>query len=191
MLYPAFVTFFVFTFADNLLRGLSHNFSIELLLYVLLWLSLAFQATIGYIRIRNVEREKYTIQALISDCIDLLLAIYVCASIGGTYGSQGYNELTSYAHISIPFLLLSVNQFSWFVMIRLFDVPAIFRISILFFGMLAITISEEVHHSIWNLVAVVCVIVLCGILRAINRAPRHFETIATNIWTFVKKKLHK
>ena len=186
--YPALMLFLVYTFADRLIRGIIQNCTIELLLYLFMWIFLTIQTTYAYIRIKNVDPQDYSTMALLSDCLDILIAIYVCAAMGGMYGLNENNELSSYLHFSIPFLVLSVNQFSWFVMVKKFDIPAIFRISILFFGMLTISVSELISHSFWNLFAVSFLIVLLGILRAINKAPGKFGDIVTKIWYNVKRK---
>lgn len=186
--YPALMLFLVYTFADGLLRGIIQNYTIELLLYLFMWIFLTVQTTFAYIRIKNVDPKDYSTMALLSDCLDILIAVYVCAAMGGMYGINENNELSSYLHLSVPFLILSVNQFSWFVMVKKFDIPAIFRISILFFGMLAISVSELICHSFWNLFAVSFLIVLLGILRAINKAPGKFGDIVTRIWYEVKRR---
>ncbi len=188
--YPALMLFLVFTFANNLLQGFIRSFSIELLLYIIMWAFLTIQTTFAFKRIKEVEPKNYPVWALLSDCLDILIAIYVCAAIGGVSGWDGKHELSSFLHLSIPFLILSVNQFTWFILVKNFDVPALFRISILFCGMLAVTISESVSHCFGNLVAVVSLIVVLGILRVINKAPKPFQDMATSIWTFVKRKLN-
>ncbi len=186
--YTALMTFLVFTFADHLLQGLIQCFCIDLFLYGLMWFSLVLQTTFAYVRIRNVDIQKYPVKALVFDCLDIAIAIYVCAAIGSTYNADGYCELGNYLHLSVPFLILSINQFLWFVMVREFNVPAIFRICILFIGMTTITITECVCHSFWNLVAVVSLIVFLGIMRAINKAPNLFDKVVTGLWGFVKRK---
>lgn len=183
--YPTLMTFLVFTFADNLLQGLIHSFCIDMLLYTIMWIFLVLQATFAYVHIEKIKAENYTIAAFLSDSIDVGIAVYVCAAIGSTYSANGYSELSHYQHLSVPFLILAINQFSWFVIVKEFNVPAIFRICILFFGMLAVTISECIHHSFWNLLAVVVLIVLLGILRAIDKAPNSFKGMAKSLWRFV------
>ncbi|MBO4281815.1 MAG: hypothetical protein J5873_01295, partial [Bacteroidales bacterium] len=59
---------------------------------------------------------------------------------------------------------------------------------ILFLGMLAVSVSELINHNFWNLVAVVFLIVLLGVLRAINKAPTCFSKKATKLWDWTKKK---
>ncbi len=184
--YPALMIFLVYTFAVRLLREMFHNPSVELVLYIVLWLFLTIQTTFAYIRIKNVPPSQYPIRALLSDCTDIIIAIYVCVAIGGI-GQCDNHLMNSYLHLSIPFLILSVNQFCWFVIVRNFDIPAIFRISILFVGMLIASISEGIYHSFWNLVVIVLLIVSLGVLRAINKAPGSFESQARNIWARVKK----
>lgn len=186
--YPALMLFLVYTFADSLLRGIIQNCTIELLLYLFMWIFLTIQTTFAYIRIKNVDPKDYSTMALISDCLDILIAIYVCAAMGGMCGINENNELSSYLHFSIPFLVLSINQFSWFVMVKKFDIPAIFRISILFLGMLATSVSELICHSFWNLFVVSFLIALLGVLRAIDKAPKSFCKLVTKIWEWTKKK---
>ena len=182
------MTFLVFTFADGLLRGIIQGFSFELFLYVILWLFLTIQATFAYLRIEETDPDRYPTKAMVSDCIDILIAIYICAAMGGVFGRGTEYDLHSYLHLSIPFLILSINQFLWFVFVKNFDIPAIFRIIILFSGMLVISISETINHNLWNLVAVVLLIVLLGIFRAINKAPALFSRCVINLWNVIKRK---
>lgn len=186
--YTALMTFLVFTFANHLLQGLIQSFCIDLFLYAIMWLSLVLQTTFAYVHIRKVDFRNYHVKALFSDCLDIAIAIYVCAAIGSTYNENGYCELSNYRHLSIPFLLLAINQFSWFVIVREFNSSAIFRICILFFGMTAITISECICHSFWNLVAVVSLIIILGILKTIDWAPKLFVKVVENMWKYAKKK---
>lgn len=187
--YPALMLFLVFTFANNLLQGIIQNFSIVLLLYIIMWAFLTIQTTYAFKRIKEVEPKNYPTGALLSDCLDISIAIYVCAAIGGVSGWGENHELSSYLHLSIPFLVLSINQFIWFILVKNFDVPAIYRIGILFCGMSMVTISEAISHDFWNLVAIVSLIVVLGILRTIDKAPTPFHKIATKIWDSVKRKL--
>ena len=186
--YTALMTFLVFTFAWKILQGLIYNGCIDLILYTIMWLFLVIQTTFAYVHIMKIPPAEYTIGAFISDSIDIGVASYVCAAIGSTYDANVYTELPNYIHLSAPFIVLAINQFSWYVIVKEFNVPAIFRISILFFGMLAVTISESINHSSWNLVVVVCLIVLLGILRAIDKSPRLFTKVVTEIWGYVKAK---
>lgn len=186
LFYPSLMLFLVFTFADSILRSIIQQFCIEALLYVILWVFLTIQATFAYIRVDKTRPKDYSKVAMASDFIDIAIVIYVCAAMGVASGRiEGY-ELTSYIHFSIPFMVLSINQFFWFVVIKSFDIPAVFRIFILFVGMLAVSISELLCHSLWNLVAVVVLIVLLGILRIINKAPDRFHKFATKMWVGVK-----
>ena len=189
--YVPLMIFLVFTFAWKLLQGLIHDGCIDLILYTIMWLFLVVQTTFAYVHIMKIRPKEYSIWAFISDCIDIGVASYVCAAIGSTYDANGYSELTNYIHLSAPFIVLALNQFSWYVIVKEFNVPAIFRISILFFGMLAVTISEGINHSSWNLVVVVCLIVLLGILRAIDISPRLFTKVVTKIWKHLKVKYLK
>ncbi|MBQ3833516.1 MAG: hypothetical protein II815_10115, partial [Bacteroidales bacterium] len=92
----------------------------------------------------------------------------------------------SYLNISAILVIVSVNQFIWFVFMRNFDVPAILRILILFIGMIVISFFEIWCHSIWNLLAVVILIAILALLRIINKAPDIFYKLATYAWTKVK-----
>ena len=189
--YVPLLVFLMFTFAWKLLQGLINCFCIDLVLYTLMWLFLVIQTIFAYVHIMNIKPEEYTILAFISDSIDMLVATYVCAAIGSTYNANVYTELTNYIHLSAPFIVLALNQFSWYVVVKEFNVPALFRICILFFGMLAVTISECINHSFWNLVVVVVLIVLLGILRAIDKSPQRFTNVVTNTWKRVKAKYMK
>ena len=186
--YTAMMTFLVFTFAEKLLFGLIQKPTLELVLCVLLWLTLVAHVTFAYIRILTIKQKRYTTVVLISDCIDVLCIVYMCAAMGLAYNQDGPNTFHTYIHLSIPFIIIATNQFWWFFMVREFDIPAIFRISILFFGMLTISVSELINHSFWNLFAVSFLIVLLGILRAINKAPGKFGDIITKIWYDVKRR---
>ncbi len=191
ILYSALILFLVFTFADHLLQGLVRNPSIDLILYTIMWFFIVLQTTLAYIHIMNIKSTDYSLLVFLSDVCDICVAIYVCAVISSTCNENGYRELTNYCHLSVPFVLLSLTQFLWFVKLKEFNVPAIFRISILFSGMLAVTISECFSHNFWNLVVIVGLIVLLGILRAINKAPRLFTKVVTKIWKHVKAKYIK
>lgn len=189
--YVPLLVFLMFTFAWKLLQGLINCFCIDLVLYTLMWLFLVIQTIFAYVHIMNIKPKEYTISAFISDGIDMMIATYVCAVIGSTYNANVYTELTNYILLTIPFIILALNQFSWYIIVKEFNVPAIFRICILFFGMLAVTISECINHSFWNIVVVVGLIVLLGILRAIDKSPRLFTKVVTKIWKHVKAKYMK
>lgn len=188
--YTALMVFLVFTFADHLLQGIIQKPSIELALYILLWITLTIQATYSYICIRGVKPENYSKKALLSDCLDIAVAVYVCAAISCVYVGDNSLGLKSFLHLSIPFFVLSINQFSWFAMVKDFNIPAIFRIVILFCGMTAVSISELICHGLWNLAFIVCLIVALGIMKPIDKAPKFFGKMATRIWIFVRRKLN-
>lgn len=185
------MTTLVFTFADRLLQGLIQYFCFDLLLYTFMWISLVVQTTLAYIHIIQVPNDHYTIKSFLWGSADIGVALYVCAAIGSTCKSDEYIELSNYLHLSIPFLVLSFTQLIWFATVKEFNIPAIFRICILFVGMLAVTISEGINHSFWNLIVIVLLIILLGILRAINKAPKIFDTSVTKIWEKIKKKYSK
>lgn len=187
--YSALMLFLVYTFASQLIQGIIQKFSIELLLYIVLWVFLTIQTTFAYIRISRTPKEKYSQYAMVSDGFDIAIAIYVCSAISSMFWNTGVNELSSYLYLSIPLGILAINQISWFVITRNFDVPAVFRMLILFCGMFIVSVSEILDHSFWNLVIVVAIIVILGILRIINKAPIFFRNITTKLWLWVKSKI--
>lgn len=135
-------------------------------------LSLTIQTTFAYIHINNVDSKRYL----------------TCAVIGGINGRGEIDRIPYDLNPFVPFLVLSINQFSWFAMVEEFNISAILRICIIFIGMLAVTISKSICHCFWNLVAIILLIFLLGTLRAINKDPRSFRTLATCIWTSIKKQ---
>ncbi len=165
--YTALMTFLVFTFANDLLKGTFVDYHIEYALYLIFWVALVIQTTFAYRHIMAIEENNYTVKVLISDCIDIVIEIFVCAVIGSTYRENSYHELVDYKLLSIPFMVLAINQMYWFASVEKDNHRAIGRLIVLFVGMLAVTISESICHSIWNLVAFVIVHVLAmAILRA-------------------------
>ena len=86
-------------------------------------------------------------KVLISDCIDIVIEIFVCAVIGSTYRENSYHELVDYKLLSIPFMVLAINQMYWFASVEKDNHRAIGRLIVLFVGMLAVTISESVISS--------------------------------------------
>lgn len=120
----------------------------------------------------------YSLWAFLSDAFDICVAIYICAAISSTCNGNGYEELSSYCHLTIPFILLSFTQFLWFVKVKEYNIPAIFRICLLFFGMVTITIFECIYHSLWSLFFIVALVILLGILNCIDRSPSFFNRTA-------------
>lgn len=173
--YTALMVFLVFTFANDLLQGIIANFRLEYVLYVIFWLALVVQTTFAYKHIVEIEEEKYNVLVLLSDCLDIAIEIFVCVIIGRTYDEKGYCELLDYTYLSIPFLILSINQTCWYIGVREYNARALTRLIILFVGMLVVTISEWIDHSIWNLVAFVVVHALAMVLlRAKDEAHKLF-----------------
>lgn len=165
--YTALMTYLVFTFANDLLQGLVSSFRIEYVLCAIFWLALVIQTTFAYIHIMAIDEKDYSAKVLISDCIDILIEIFVCAVIGSTYKANGYHELADYKLLSIPFIVLAINQIYWYASVEKGNNMAIGRLILLFVGMLIVTISESVNHNIWNLVIFVIVHSLAmAILRA-------------------------
>ena len=187
--YTALMTFLVFTFGKDLLQGLFSDICKELVLYVIFLFSIIVQTTYAYKHIMDIKQDNYPILALVSDFIDIGLSVYICAAIGSTYNTTDkYVEMTSYLHLSIPFLILAVNQFCWYLFVNEFNPAAIFRLLILFVGMFAVSISEAVCHSIWNLLIIITVqSIAMMILRVINKTPDWFATMVQPIWDNIVK----
>lgn len=165
--YTALMTFLVFTVANDLLKGIFVDNHIEYTFYLIFWFALVIQTTFAYRHIMAIGENNYTVKALISDCIDIVIEIYVCAVIGSTYRANSYHELADYRLLSIPFIVLAVNQMYWYASVNEDNPMAIGRLILLLVGMLAVTISESICHSIWNLAVFVVVHVLAmAILRA-------------------------
>jgi hypothetical protein len=177
VLYTALMVFLVFTAGNDLFKGLIGDFHIKLLLYVVLWGSMAIQTIFAYKHIRDVS-DNYKSLAFLSDCFDIGLFIYVCAAIGGTYDNitKEFTDLDTYWHISIPFLILSFNQLCWYIFVKeKKKSAAIFRLILLFIVMLTTTILDKTYHNIWMLTTIVGGnFFIMVILRAINKAPRCF-----------------
>ena len=181
--YPAMMVFFVFTFANDILKSITQSLSLENILFAILWAFTAIHITAAYFRIISLSIKEYSIKAFVSDCVDIACIVYLCSYIGALCSLPGNH---SYLNISAILVIVSVNQFIWFVFMRNFDVPAILRILILFIGMIVISFFEIWCHSIWNLLAVVILIAILALLRIINKAPDIFYKLATYAWTKVK-----
>lgn len=167
--YTALMTFLVFTFANDLLWSVIVDGSIEHVLYLIFWIALVIQTTYAYRHIMNIKQKKYTALILVSDCIDVVVEIFVCAVINTTYKSNGYHELVDYRLLSIPFMVLAINQICWYIGVGERNPRAITRLIILFVGMLTVTILESIDHSIYNLAIFVIVHALSmAILRAFD-----------------------
>lgn len=177
VLYTALIIFLVFTAATDLLKGLILEFHIELLLYVILWISMVIQTIFAYKHIRDVSGN-YQSLAFLSDCFDICIFIYVCAVIGSTYNNitKDFSDMDTYWHISIPFLILSFNQLCWYIFVKeKRKSAAVFRLILLFTVMLAATILDETYHNVWMLAAIVGGnFLIMVILRAIDWAPNCF-----------------
>ena len=182
--FPALMVFFVFRFADNLLKNLVLNPSAENLLFIIVWFFTAVQITLAYSRSVRLEDRKYPIVALITDSIDILCAIYLCSIM------SCFKEITpqSYLHLSVPYIMIAIAQFFWFVSMRIFDIPALVRLFILFVGMVLISMSEMICHSIWNLLAIVVLIAVLGILRVVDNVPNKLREVIITIWNNIKEK---
>lgn len=175
--YKALIIFLVFTAANDLVKGIISGFRIELLLYLILWMSMVIQSTFAYRHIIDVSNN-YKSLAFLSDCLDICVFLYVCAAVGRTYSENGFNDMDSYWHISIPFLILSFNQLCWYIFVKeKKKAAAVLRLILLFIVMLTTTILDKImYHNIWILTTIVVGnFFIMVILRAINWAPRSFR----------------
>lgn len=178
VLYTALIIFLVFTAATDLLKGLIIEFHIELLLYVILWISMVIQTIFAYKHIRDVS-DNYKSLAFLSDCFDICIFIYVCAVIGTTYDNitKDFSDMDTYWHISIPFLILSFNQLCWYIFVKeKRKSAAVLRLILLFILMLTTTILDETNHNVWMLATIVGGnFFIMVILRALDWAPKCFK----------------
>lgn len=176
--YKALMIFLVFTAGNDLVKGLIGCLRVELLLYVLLWSSMVIQTTFAYKHIRDVS-DNYQLLAFLSDCLDICVFIYVCAAIGSTYHNttNTFSDLSSYRHITIPFLILSFNQLCWYIFVKeKRKSAAVLRLILLFVIMLTTTILDETYHNVWMLATIVGGnFIIMVILRAINEAPNSIQ----------------
>lgn len=170
--YPALMTFIVFTIAGNLIQNVLKTCTLENILLLLLCVFIAIHLTGSYLRIDDWSKERYPVPELISDCIDILCAIYICSAI---VRLSDADEYISYLHLSIPFLIVSINQFWWFVFMRKFDIPALFRTCILFLGMVLVTVIETVVRTNNSLIAIVVIIAILAGLMILDKSPRWFD----------------
>ena len=182
--FPALMVFAVFTFASELLKKLVFSFSYETLLLTILWVALIIQITFAYTRglkHREINNPK---SSVIASGLEILCVIYMCSIMGGYRDSA----VPSYLHLTIPFLGVAVSQLLWFKSMRRFDVSAFFRLFILFVGTLLISISEAILHCIWNLVAIDALLLLLGILRYVDNAPRKFCDVVIKLRALKKSR---
>lgn len=176
VLYSALMVFLVFTAGNDLFKGLIGKFRIELLLYIILWASMVIQTIFAYKHIRDISNN-YKSLAFISDCIDISIFIYVCAAIGRTCKPDGFYDMDTYQHITIPFLILSFNQLCWYIFVKeKRKSAAVFRLILLFVVMLTTTILDETYHNVWMLATIVGGnFLIMVLLRAVNKAPKLFK----------------
>lgn len=171
--YTALMTFLVITFANGLLQKvIEYSSNTEYVLYLIFWIALVIQTTYAYRHIMTIKQKRYKALILVSDCLDVLIEVFVCAVIC-TYTSNGYHGLEDYRMLSIPFMVLAVNQICWYIGIQEGNQRAIIRLIILFTGMLAVTILESIEHCIYNLAIFVVIHALSmAILRAFDETRR-------------------
>ena len=176
--YTALMIFLMFTAANDLVKGLIGEFSVELFLYLILWLSMVIQTTFAYKHIRDVS-DNYGFPAFFSDFVDICIFIYVCAAIGSTYDNttKTFVDLETYRHISIPFLILSFNQLCWYIFVKeKKKSAATLRLALLFVVMLTATLFDGKYHGVGMLATIVGGnFFIMVILRAINKAPKRLE----------------
>lgn len=188
--YTALMIFLVFTAANDLFSGLINHFRWRLILYVLLWSSMVIQTAFAYKHIKEIPPKNYNILAFISDSIDICIFIFVCTAIGYTYkaDAEEVKDMSTYWYISIPFLILSVNQFCWYVVVQERNMKAVFRLILLFVVMLAATILDIWFHNSWLLLGIVVgnATIMVG-LRAKNKAPEAFVNKLNAWWEKLKK----
>lgn len=187
--YTALMIFLVFTAGNNLVKGLSDGIHIEWGLYVLLWGSMVIQTTFAYKHIKEIPPKKYNKWAFASDCLDICIFIYVCYMIGQTCVADKFIDLDTYRHISIPFLILSVNQFCWYVLVREKEyASAVFRLVLLFIVMLTVTILDRLCHcSLWLYIIVIGNVFIMVYLRTTKWVPNCIEKMFRKWWGIVKK----
>lgn len=163
------MTFLVITFANGLLQKvIEYSSNTEYVLYLIFWIALVIQTTYAYRHIMTIKQKRYKALILVSDCLDVLIEVFVCAVIC-TYTSNGYHGLEDYRLLSIPFMILAVNQMCWYIGIQEKNQRAIIRLILLLVGMLTVTILESIEHSIYNLAIFVIVHALSmAILRAFD-----------------------
>lgn len=197
--YTALMLYLVYTFADKLLQGLiSKICCLDLWIYTILWASLVIQTTFAYKHIMAIKKEAYTTWALVSDCIDISFSLFICAVISSTFRSGDYKELDNYILLYIPFMLMAINQFVWYVIVREFNSRALFQLLMFFLGILTVMVSECLCHGFWNLIFLVSWHVFwMAVFRWKCKAPKSFTKAIKPIWNdmidhpFVKKIFRK
>ena len=181
--YTALMLYLVFTFADKLLHGLINNIgNFELWLYTIMWLSLVVRTALAYKHIMAIKEKVYSTRALVSDCIDISISIFICAAIGSTFKEGGYKSMDNYLYLSLPFLLLSINQFVWYIIVREYNSRAIFQLLIFFIGMLAASIFECLYHGVWCLIFLAVWQFLMFAFRKFGKAPNLFARAVKPMW---------
>lgn len=188
--YTALMIFLVFTAGNDIFKGIQKDFHWELIFYLFLWLSMVIQTTFAYKHIKEIPPKNYNNYAFLSDILDICLFIYVCTAIGNTYNvlTEKFEDMPTYRRISIPFLILSVNQFCWYVVVQERNMKAVFRLILLFVVMLTATILDIWFHKTWLLLGIVVgnATIMVG-LRAWNKAPKAFENKLIDWWEKLKK----
>lgn len=176
--YAALMTFLVFTVANDLLKGIFVDYHIEYTLYLIFWIALVIQTTYAYKHIMAIKPKRYKALILVSDCIDVVIEVFVCAVISSTFRENEIHELADYRLLSIPFMILAVNQICWYIGVSEKNQRAITRLIILFVGMLSVTILESICHCIFNLALFVIIHALSmAILRGFDETRYNDEKV--------------
>lgn len=175
--YPALITFIVLTDLGDLLKNTLKKPSLENILLVLLCICISIYLTGSWLRV--VDRKEYPFEALLLDFLNILCVIYIC-SVSVQYSRTGAE--ISYLHLSIPFLIVSVSRFFWFVFMHKIDKPALLRICILFVSMLSVSCIELFTHSQYSLVAIVFIIALLAVFMLWGWSPREFNDWVEYLW---------
>lgn len=184
--FPGVMMFAMFSFANDILKKLVFHFSYEILLFSILWVLLIFHITSAYTRgLRYIKTEKHTL-VLLAGLFEIMCAIYMCSIMAGYENTV----MPNYLHITVPFIGIVFSQFFWFILARIFDVPALFRLFVLFIGMLFISVFELISHNLWNLVVIIILLFFLVLLRQINKSPQFFYTFATHLFVLARKYGH-
>lgn len=182
--YTALMLYLVFTFADTLLQGLIPQVdSLELWMYTLLGLSLIIQTTLAYKHIMVIKEKAYSTCALVSDSIDIGFSIFICAAISSTINEGTHHLMDNYLFLSIPFLLLSINQFIWYIIVREYNPRAILQLLIFFVGTLVATVFGLIYPGVWFLTFLALWhFAIMAIFRRFGKAPKSFTTAVKPMW---------
>lgn len=184
VLYPGLILYYMFTLTETifpLIRAIfqmnSARDSLLVLTGVVFWLSMFIQIVLAYSRGCDLYQLFYPVKALIADCIDIMLIVYVTTSVvqlikGGGFDLLGLNTL----HMTIPLFALSINQMWWFHTMKMDDKPARFRLCFLLVSMAILSILGVINKNSIIVYLITIVIVFCCMLfRIDDKAPKWFQ----------------